>query len=163
MSYLLLVLFLVILCFSFVIFFGAPYLPVMSNSANQALDLLNLTEGQTILDLGSGGGKVLRVAGRKKIRAIGYELNPILCLISYLTTIRYKSNVKVICGNFWSKELPDADAVFVFLLPKYMKKLDGKLKRMKLSHDLKLVSFAFEIPGKKPYFKKDNLFFYLYR
>jgi hypothetical protein len=57
---------------------------------------------------------------------------------------------------------PPADAIFVFLLPKYMKKLDKKV--VQYSHKpVKLVSFAFEIPDKAPHKKMDGVFRYDYR
>ena len=162
MTYFLFVVFVVVISFSFVVLFGAPYLPVMTASAEQAIDLLDLKEGQTIIDLGSGEGKILRLAAKRNLNVIGYELNPILFLISYLSTRRYGRRVKIVYGNFWSKEIPSADAIFVFLLPKYMEKLDEKISKIRLNHGLKLVSYSFQIPGKKPYLESNNLFFYQY-
>ncbi len=163
MTYFLSIVFVILVSFCFVVFFGAPFLPVMSSSAQQAIELLDLQEGQTIVDLGSGNGKILRMAAKRKLIAIGYELNPVLYAFSYINTLRYRKNVKIFYGNFWSKEIHDTDAVFVFLLPKYMEKLNQKISKIELNHDLKLVSYSFKIPSKKPYLEINNLFFYKYK
>ena len=56
----------VILIFGFVVFFGAPYLPTFNKVQNTALDLLDLKPGQTLIELGSGDGRVMREAAKRK-------------------------------------------------------------------------------------------------
>ena len=145
-------------CFCLVVFFGAPYL---SKQQAAALDLLELKPGQTLLELGSGDGRVAKLAAKKGIKVVGFELNPLLAVFSYFYTIKYRKNVKIIWGNFWLKDWPDADGIFVFLLDKYMPKLDQKLKKTKRK-PLKVASFAFKIPGKKLLKQKDGVFLYQY-
>ncbi len=147
--------------FFFVIFFGAPYLPILSKSSKEAIEILKLKPNQTIIDLGCGGGKLLREAARNNLKAVGYELNPILFFIAYLSTRKWSKNTKVIYGNFWKKDLVKADAIFVFLLPKYMVKLDAKISDYRYK-PVKLISYAFSIPDKKPKLSKNNLFVYEY-
>ena len=53
---------LIILAYAFVLPFGAPYLPTMKNQRENALDLLGLRPGQTLVDLGSGDGSILVLA-----------------------------------------------------------------------------------------------------
>jgi hypothetical protein len=64
-------------------------------------------------------------------------------------------------GNFWLRELPAADAIFVFLLPKYMPKLDKKVIQQS-SKPVKVVSFAFLIRGKEVTAEKDGVYLYTY-
>ena len=47
---------LVVLPFGYVLLFGAPYLPTRRLKAKQALEILNLKEGEIFVDLGSGDG-----------------------------------------------------------------------------------------------------------
>lgn len=151
-----------VLLFGFVAFFGAPYLPTFAKQTEAALDLLELKPGQTLLELGCGDGKVLIAAASRGLNVIGYELNPVLALISWLRTRKYGAQVKVIWGNYWRNEWPLTDGIFVFLLDKYMNKLDTNIVQKYPGHKVKLVSFAFEIPNKKPSKTADGLFLYTY-
>jgi SAM-dependent methyltransferase len=147
--------------FTFVIAFGAPFLPTLSEHVPRALNLINLKPGQTLLELGSGDGRVLIAAAERGINAIGYEINPLLVLYSRYRTRKYRDKVQVFWGNYWTNTWPQADGVFVFLLQPYMEKLDKKIIQ-EYSTPVKLVSFAFHIPGKNPDAKQVGLFLYEY-
>ena len=161
MSWLLIIALVVVLCFGLGVFVGAPYLPTLQPQVETALKLAQLKPGQTLLELGCGDGKVMIAAAKQGIKTVGYELNPLLALFAWARTRRHRKLVKVIWGNFWRREWPHAEAVFVFLLPKYMSKLDKKIVQYS-SHNVKLVSFAFEIPGKTPVTVQDGVFLYDY-
>lgn len=151
----------IVLLFGFVLLFGAPYLPTLKKQTEGALDLLELKKGQTLLELGCGDGRILRAAARRGLYAVGYELNPLLVLIAWLHTMRYRQFVRVKWANYWGKTWPPADGIFVFLLNKYMAKLDKKITQ-ECSKPVKVVSFAFKIPGRKIQATKDGLYLYTY-
>src|SRR6478672_10765863 len=100
--------FAIVMCFAFVVFFGAPFLPTLRPQIDTALNLLDLKPGQTILELGCGDGRVLIAAATRGIYAVGYELNPLLAAIAWLRTRRYGKQVRVICGNYWRLKWPPA-------------------------------------------------------
>ena len=150
-----------VLAFGAVIFIGAPYMPTLKISCRQALDLLDLKKGQTLVDLGCGDGVMLKLAADAGFKAVGYEINPFLVLAAKIRTFTYGKKVKVKWGNFWQADLSQADGVFVFLLDRYMERLDKKLKN-EAKKGTKLVSHAFKIPGKKPAKKIDAMFLYQY-
>lgn len=152
---------LVILLFGFVVFFGAPYLPTLQRQTQTALDLLDLEPGNTLLELGCGDGKVMLAAAQRGLIVVGYELNPLLALIAYSRTWRYRKSVTVIWGNYWMREWPKSDGIFTFLLPKYMEQLNKKIIQYK-HKPVKLVSYAFEVKSQKPIKQKDGLFLYEY-
>lgn len=145
-------------CFAGVLLRGAPYLPTLRAQGNTALDLLNLRPGQTLLELGSGDGTVLKMAAERGIRAVGIELNPILVIVSKIRLRKYGDLVEVHWGDFWATDWPKYDGVFVFLLDKYMVRLDEHM----LLHGGKLVSIAFEVPGKEPAKKQNGVLLYEY-
>lgn len=166
MFWVLIILLFIAFCFGFVLLFGAPYLPTLTKQAETALDLAGLQPGQTLLELGCGDGKVLIAAAERGWTVVGYELNPILASIAWIRTRRYGRRVKVICGNFWSVRWPEADAIFVFLLDKYMNRLDKKIVQdiiLPTGRPLKLVSFAFPIPDKQPADMRSGIYLYLYQ
>lgn len=148
--------------FTFVIAFGAPFLPTLKDRVPEALELINLSPGDTLLELGSGDGRVLVEAAKKEINSVGYELNPLLVLYSRVRTIKYRKNVKIIWGNYWQKQWPKVDGVFVFLLQPYMEKLDKRIVQ-NYPDGVKLVSFAFTIPGKKPSQEINGMYLYTYK
>lgn len=152
----------ILFCFGGVLIFGAPYLPTMKPQVDAALKLANLKPGDTILELGSGDGKVLIAAAKKGINSVGYELNPLLVVLSWLRTRKYRKNVKIIWGNFFTKEWPNHQAIFTFLLPRLMLKLDKKVIQSK-HKPVKLISFAFEIPNRKPIKIDQGVYLYLYK
>lgn len=152
----------VILLFSFVVFFGAPFLPTLRKQVEPALDLLALKPGQMLLELGCGDGRVLAAAAERGIYSVGYELNPLLVVYARLKTWRYRRKVRIIWGNYWKARWPEADGIFVFLLNPYMDKLNKKVMQ-DCRKPVKLVSFAFEIPDRKPLKHKNGLYLYSYK
>ncbi len=124
---------------------GAPYLPILRRDAEPLLDLANLKPGQTIIDLGSGDGRLLRAAARRGARGIGYEINPVLWLISMAVCWRYRRQVTLKLANFWRVTLPSADVVYVFLIDRYMAQLEKKLSQ-ELRTPTTVVSFVFALP-----------------
>lgn len=154
---------LAVLFFSFcaVILRGAPYLPTLRPQILTSFELAGLKKGDTLLELGSGDGKVLIEAAKQGIYSVGYELNPVLALISWIRTVRYRRYVRIIWGDFWTKSWPEADAIFVFLLDRYMKKLDKKCMQYHYK-PVKLVSFVFRIPGKKVKKESNSIALYEY-
>lgn len=149
------------LCFGGVLLVGAPYLPTLEPQIRAALELAGLKSGDTLLELGCGDGRVLLAAAKLGINTVGYELNPFLAAIAWLRTRRYRGQVRVVWGDFWRAEWPPAEAIFTFLLTKYMPKLDKKV--MRYSHKpVKLASFAFKIPGRRASAEKNGVYLYKY-
>lgn len=140
---------------------GAPYLPILRRDQETVLDLLALKPGQSLADLGSGDGRLLIAAARRQIRSIGYEINPVLFLISKITTWPYRELITIKLANFWTATIPKTDAIFVFLIERYMSKLDAKLQA-EITEPTKLVSFVFEVPNRASVRSTKNAWVYQY-
>lgn len=164
MLWLVLVLFVLIVCFSFVLFVGPPYLPTLQKQKSVALDLLNLKPGDTLLELGSGDGRVMLAAASRGLKVIGIELNPVLVLVSLFVTRKYRKQIRVIWGTYWGVPWPRAEGVFAFMLPRYMARLNERIiKWLPPGKTVKLASFAFSIPDKEPMEKRDGVYLYEYK
>lgn len=151
----------VVSCFVFVLLFGPPFLPTLRPQITIALDLLDLRPGQTMLELGCGDGRVLVAAAKRGLNVVGYELNPILVVVAWLATWRYRRQVRLVWGDFWRISWPEADGIFGFVLPRCMSKLHKKI--MQYSHrPLRVASFAFVIPEKKPQATEKGVYLYEY-
>ena len=164
MSILWFLLVLLFVAFLMIVLRGAPYVPTRRDDVRRGLKLLDVPKGSTVIDLGSGDGVVLKEAARQGYRAIGYELNPFLCLISYIRCWQYREQVSVRWRDFWLTPLPpETDAVFVFLAGPYLKLLNRKLtKERNPAKRLRVVSYGFLIPGKEPVQKDKALLLYEY-
>lgn len=146
--------------FAFVILFGAPYLPTLNRQAEVALHLLNLKKGQRLLELGAGDGSVALIALRQGLRVTAIELNPLLCVVIWARTWRYRRNITVKCANFWTTDWGQYDGIYVFLLDKYMKRLDKKI--IQQNKTTSLASYTFEIPNRKLLRSEEGVYLYHY-
>lgn len=153
----------VVLIFGFVIWVGAPYLPTMRLQTQTALDLLDLKPGQTMVELGSGDGRVARAAAQRGLNVVGYEVNPLLVVFSRGLNWRYRKQVTIVWGNMWASQWPEeADGMFTFLLDRFMQRLDKKLIQTYSGKTIKLASFAFEVPDRQHDKEKNGIFLYTY-
>jgi 16S rRNA A1518/A1519 N6-dimethyltransferase RsmA/KsgA/DIM1 with predicted DNA glycosylase/AP lyase activity len=134
---------------------GAPYVPTLKQSGDDLLDMVDLEPGATIIDLGSGDGAFALQAAQRGYKVIGYEINPILVVIARLRTLKYRKQVTIYLRDFWRVELPKADAIYVFLIDRYMQKLGEKLSAEVTTPTL-VVSHVFKIPGKTPIRENQN-------
>ena len=152
------------ICFAGVVFIGPPYLPTLKPQVKAALDLLDLKPGQTMVELGCGDGVVLVAAAQRGWKVVGIELNPFLYLFCKLRTWRYRGQVHVRLGNYWNTGLwgdpRKTDAIFGFVLPRYMSKLDASIEAWRKGRPVRLASFAFRIPGRT--IDKEELGVFLY-
>lgn len=150
---------LVVLCFGGVLLFGAPYLPALTPQVTTALQLLDLRPGQTLLEIGSGDGKVLLAAARQGIRVHGIELNPILVVISKWRTRTYRDLVTVSWGNAWQQIWPVTDGIYVFGLDRVVEKLHTKIVQNS-SKTVKVVSVGFAIKSAQLVREDNGVFLY---
>lgn len=145
------------------VLFGPPYLPTLKPNLDAALELMDLKPGQTVLDLGSGDGRVLLAAAQRGWNAVGIELSLLLVLVARLRTWRYRKQVRVLWGNYFQRQWPPADGIFSFTIQYQMAKLDRRVEKWRAGRPIRLCSVAFRIPGKKPSQERRGVFLYEYK
>lgn len=102
---------LVVLVLGFTAFFGAPYVPSRRKELKLLFDqAYRLGVQDTVVDLGSGDGVVLRVARQYGAKTIGYELGPIYFLISKLLA-RGDKGQSIYMTSYWTTDFPKATTV----------------------------------------------------
>ncbi len=138
--------FILFLCVAFVT--GGPFVPSSKNSVRAMIMLARLHPGQTVIDVGSGDGRVLFDAAKKGVKAMGIEINPYLVLYTRFRAFLspYRGNITVLWKNLWETDLSMADVVFVYLIPWKMDVLAAKLKR-ELAPGSLVVSNSFIFPN----------------
>jgi hypothetical protein len=94
---------------------GAPYVPSRRQDIDRAFtELYHISKEDHLVDLGSGDGIVLRQAAKKGASASGFEINPVLVLVSKLLCRKY-TTISVRQADFWRSKLPpDTTVVYVF-------------------------------------------------
>ena len=113
---------------------------------------LHLGESDVLVDVGSGDGIVLRVASSFGARAVGYEINPVLVLVSQFFS-RRNQRVSVITANFWKATLPeDTTIVYAFSVSRDELKLIRLMQREanRLERPLKLLCLGSPFRSMEP-------------
>lgn len=148
MEWVLLALAVVLLFFGVVVFRGAPYVPSRKQDLAGAFDeLYAVGEDDTLVDIGSGDGVVLRLAARRGAKAVGYELNPLLVIISKWLS-RHDDKVQVRWADAWRQDVPaDTTVVYVFSTSRDIEKIASWVddQATKLGRELFLMSYGFEL------------------
>lgn len=143
----------VFLVFGFVVFFGAPYVPSKRSDVRRAFDeLYPLGPKDTLVDIGSGDGIVLRQAAARGATAVGYEIQPLLVLLSRWLS-RTSPQVTVHLASFWNAQFPpETTVVYTFGDSRDIKKMAGVVQRAatELGRPLAFISYAIAVPGLEP-------------
>lgn len=141
---------------------GAIYFPTTFAAVNQILKLGQVSSKDTLLDIGSGDGRILIAAARLGAKAVGYEINPFLVWKSRRLIHQAKLDklAKVYWKSFWKADFSQATIVTVYLFPHLMNRFQ-KLLEKKVNHPLRVVVNNYPFPQLKP-FKQDNQI-YLYK
>ena len=158
---LIVVLLLIVLPFGVGAVLGAPYVPILRKQTQELFKIAELAPGQTLIDLGSGDGRLLRAAASRGVRCIGYEINPYLVLISRVVCWRYRNMVTIHTADIWHITLPPADIIYIFALDRYMSRLDQKFQS-EIDRPTLVVSYIFEIPARKAIRATPNTHVYAY-
>ena len=135
--------------------FDAPFVPSGNRAIKNIFDAVGIRPGEVFCDLGSGDGRVVREAARRGARAVGIERSIALVFwsrwVAWFDALRERSRGQhagskaiFIRGNYFKKDLSDADTVFCYLLPEAMEKLKEKFAR-ELKPGTRVVSRAFKL------------------
>ena len=145
---------LLILLIVFAVYQAAPnrigYIPLPNRVVPLVIEALELNDGDTLYDLGSGDGKVLRAAVRANaVQAVGVEINPIVAAISKLKGSGLP-NYRIFRASLYNQDLSEATKIFTYLWPSMMEQLEPKLEK-EVKKGTRIVSCDFPLPKKKPH------------
>ncbi|HTK05411.1 MAG TPA: 50S ribosomal protein L11 methyltransferase [Candidatus Eisenbacteria bacterium] len=141
---------------------GPPFVATKREQAEIMAGFAALRPGETVVDLGSGDGRLLIAAARSGCAAVGYEINPFLVLWTRFKARRNGVSrlVRVHCANFWKADLSAADVVMVFGFAGIMERLGRKFAD-ELKPGARIVAHRYPLPGWRTAAEADRV--YLYR
>ncbi len=136
---------------------GAIYFPTQEYNLEKIISLADMQKGRMV-DLGSGDGRVVIAFAKKGIEAHGFEINPILVLISkwWIRKKGLQKKAFVHWKSFWREDLSKFDLIYVYGFYHIMNSLGKKLER-ELKPGKKIISNIYrfnnlkKINDKSPY------------
>ncbi|KAG5286204.1 hypothetical protein AALO_G00012180 [Alosa alosa] len=127
-----------------------PYVPATSVQVENVLKVLRYRSG-SLVDIGSGDGRIVIAAAKKGFRAVGFELNPWLVWYS-----RYKAwregvhhSTSFYISDLWKVSFAQYSNVVVFGVPQMMEQLEDKLGK-ELQNSARVVACRFPFPSWVP-------------
>lgn len=127
-----------------------PYVPATTKQVNNILKALSGRKG-TLIDLGSGDGRIVVAAAKSGFKAYGIELN--LCLIAYSKVLALtqglSSNASFFRGDLWKCNLANYNNVVIFGISQMMSDIEKKFNN-ELKNNSVIVACRFPLPNSLP-------------
>ena len=129
---------------------AAPFVPAMKKNVKKMIKEANIQSDETVMDLGSGDGRIVRMAAPYAKESIGIEINPVLYYLSrFLHLFNRKKNITYLRKNLWKVSLAEVDVLFLFFISTKMPKLKEKIMK-EMKPGSRVVSHTFSFPDWKP-------------
>lgn len=143
------------------LFLELPYVATNRKKMDTIMKFADPKKDQTVVDLGSGDGRLLIAAAKADVFAVGYEINPFLILISKLHTYLKGLNDKVEVKNesFWKADLKVADVIFVYAFIKKMPKFEEYIWK-NAKKGTRVVTNTNPFPNKKAIKEQNGVYLY---
>ncbi len=141
--------------------FGAPFEPTRDKKVKKMIKLAGIKKGDKAVDLGSGDGRIVIALAKAGAEAHGYEINPLLILLSRwkIKKAGLKGKAFIHWKNFWEVNFKKYDIIMLFQFHTIMNKLKKKLKK-ELKSKSRIVSYYWKFPDWKPSKKIENIYLY---
>ncbi|XP_017753824.1 PREDICTED: protein FAM173B [Eufriesea mexicana] len=123
-----------------------PYVPATTQQVQNVLQALEGRAG-SLIDLGSGDGRIVFATAKSGFKAHGIELNLWLVLYSRLKALITRSFLKTtfIRQNLWKHNLKEYDNIVLFGVDQMMKDVETKFVK-ELQEDCVIVTCRFPLP-----------------
>ena len=139
---------------------GAPFVPTNKNNVKIMMELANPQKEETLMDLGSGDGRIVYLAAKTGCNCIGIEINPLLYWWSKTKTkLKCLNNVKIIRQDLWKTDLSDINILTLFFIAPKMDRLHKKIIN-EMKPGSRVVSYGFKFPNWQYTEKRDKIYLY---
>jgi predicted RNA methylase len=132
-------------------FLAAPFVPTSRKTVRKMIEAAELDKKDIVYDLGSGDGRLVIAAARKKVKkAVGFEINPLLNIYASIKAkiLRLK-NTTFITRSIWNSDLSKCNKLFVYLMPNSMNRLESKILS-EMKEGSYIISHSFRFPNMEP-------------
>ena len=123
------------------------WVPTPPELLEKMLDLARVTAGDSVVDLGSGDGRMVIAAARRGARALGVEYDPILVTRSREAAARagVSRRARFVRGDMYTTPFGTPTVLALFLLPSNLERLRETF--LALTPGTRIVINTFGIPG----------------
>ncbi|KAK2588650.1 hypothetical protein KPH14_006416 [Odynerus spinipes] len=127
-----------------------PYVPATNQQVQNVLQALKGRSG-SLIDLGSGDGRIVLAAAKAGFKSYGIELNPWLVWYSRLMAVTkgLSSQTSFLRRDLWKCNLRDYDNVVIFGVEQMMEDIEQKFNT-ELQRDSVIIACRFPLPNKDP-------------
>ncbi len=148
LGFLILLIIAVVLTVGMHLFVGVPYVPTPMWVVRAMVAAARLRDGEIVYDLGAGDGRIVMEAKRvcAGISATGCELVPTIWALGAVRRMWKRSDINWKCCSVFSLDLRDADVIFLYMTPEFLKRLLPKFQR-ELQPGTRIISHTFALPG----------------
>lgn len=130
--------------------FVAPFLGIDYHTAMDALMAARVSEGDNVVDLGCGDGRICAAACSIGADATGYDLDEILItkakLLANEMDVSIEKKPRFELKDLFEVELNEYSVICMFLLPAAMDRLVPTLL-VELTKGSRIISFGWQVPG----------------
>ena len=140
---------------------GPPYVPSNDEVTKQIVLKIQKMKPSTILELGSGDGKVVIALAQQGFNVVGVELNPLLVLRSkrMIKSLGLENKAEIKWANLWTFNTSNYKIIVIYLINHIMPRLEKKLLK-EHNNDTTVLSNYCEFPNLKPVLRENRLKIY---
>ena len=166
--------FAVIILFSFPQFSPIPYFPTNNKDLELIVKTLKLKNNQALFDLGAGDGTVIFAAANeaRKLKLntlfVAVEMNPVLVFILQIKKLfnSNRKNIKIVWSDMFKVNLKDIagkkeSLFYLYVSPKFLEKIYSFIK--KSIPNSSIVSYMYPIKSAKKIYSKTTGKNFVYR
>uniref|UniRef100_F6Q384 ATP synthase subunit C lysine N-methyltransferase n=1 Tax=Equus caballus TaxID=9796 RepID=F6Q384_HORSE len=127
-----------------------PFVPATTKQIENVVKMLRGRRG-SVVDVGSGDGRIVIAAAKEGFAAAGYELNPWLVWYSRYRAWRegVQGSAKFYISDLWKVSFSQYSNVVIFGVPQMMPQLEKKLE-LELEDNARVIACRFPFPHWTP-------------